>query len=169
MGNSVRTTMQKIVYYFGGSARRRTRETHPADGIVGAGRVGRNSGVCFFKIVLQAETHTKVPKLGSWFSWNQSASEQIPEFTASKMLCEHHLEGRLNDPDKASIKFDDLEQASVAGLYSVTDGLLCWNSNLSLTDKYSTHFHVFLHLKHMFGILTQNNRHKHARYCARFA
>ena len=44
MGNSMRTTMQKIVYYFGGSARRRTRETHPADGIVGAGRVGRGLG-----------------------------------------------------------------------------------------------------------------------------
>lgn len=44
MGNSVRTTMRKIVYYFGGSARRRTRETHPADAIVGAGRVGRGLG-----------------------------------------------------------------------------------------------------------------------------
>jgi hypothetical protein len=44
LGNSVRTTMQKKVYYFGGSARRRTRETHPADAIVGAGRVGRGLG-----------------------------------------------------------------------------------------------------------------------------
>ena len=35
--------MQKV-YFFGGSARRRKRETHPADTIVGAGRVGRGLG-----------------------------------------------------------------------------------------------------------------------------
>jgi hypothetical protein len=36
--------MRKIVDFFGGSARRRTRETHPADAIVGTGRVGRGLG-----------------------------------------------------------------------------------------------------------------------------
>jgi len=36
--------MQKIVYSFGGSARRRKREMHPADAIIGAGDVGRGLG-----------------------------------------------------------------------------------------------------------------------------
>ena len=36
--------MRKILIFFGGSARRRKRETHPADTIVGAGRVGRGLG-----------------------------------------------------------------------------------------------------------------------------
>ena len=40
-GISVRATMQKIVYFFGESAWRRKREIHPADAIIGTGRVGR--------------------------------------------------------------------------------------------------------------------------------
>jgi hypothetical protein len=39
-----RATMRKIVDFFGGSARRRKRETHLADAIVGAGHVGRGRG-----------------------------------------------------------------------------------------------------------------------------
>jgi hypothetical protein len=36
--------MRKIVDFFGGSARTRKRDTHPADAIVGTGRVGRGLG-----------------------------------------------------------------------------------------------------------------------------
>ena len=32
-----------------------------------------------------------LPKMGRWFSWNQVAHEQMPEFWATKMLLEHHL------------------------------------------------------------------------------
>jgi len=37
-------TCRRIVYFSGGSARRRKRKIHPADAIVGAGRVGRGLG-----------------------------------------------------------------------------------------------------------------------------
>ena len=36
--------MRKIVDFFGGSARRQKLDTHPADAIVGPGRVGRGLG-----------------------------------------------------------------------------------------------------------------------------
>ena len=39
--NGARTTVRKIIYFFGGSVRRRKRNIHPADAIVGEGRVGR--------------------------------------------------------------------------------------------------------------------------------
>ena len=38
------TTMRKIVYFSGESARRRKRKIHPANAIVGTGRVGRGRG-----------------------------------------------------------------------------------------------------------------------------
>ena len=44
MGIGTCTTMRKIVDFFGGSARTRKRDTHPADAIVGTGRVGRGLG-----------------------------------------------------------------------------------------------------------------------------
>ena len=44
VGNGARTPMRKIIYSFGGSARRRKHEIHPTDTIVGAGRVGRGLG-----------------------------------------------------------------------------------------------------------------------------
>ena len=34
--------MQKILYFFGGSAQRQKCDTHPADTIIGAGHVGRD-------------------------------------------------------------------------------------------------------------------------------
>ncbi len=39
-----RTTMRKIVYFSDESARRRKREIHPVNAIVGTGRVGRDRG-----------------------------------------------------------------------------------------------------------------------------
>ena len=42
--DSARTTMQKVVYFLGGRARRRKRNIHPADALVGTGRVGRGLG-----------------------------------------------------------------------------------------------------------------------------
>jgi len=44
VGNGACTPMRKIIYSFGGSARRRKHEIHPTDTIVGAGRVGRGLG-----------------------------------------------------------------------------------------------------------------------------
>jgi len=40
----VRTTCHQIVYFSGESARRRKRKIHPANAIVGTGRVGRGRG-----------------------------------------------------------------------------------------------------------------------------
>ena len=40
------------------------------------------------------------PKLGRWFSWNCCAKEHMREFSACKMLFEHHL-GNPMDPDQA--------------------------------------------------------------------
>ena len=40
----VRTMCRQIVYFSGESARRRKREIHPANAIVGTGRVGRGRG-----------------------------------------------------------------------------------------------------------------------------
>ena len=48
-------------------------------------------------------------KLGRWFSWQQCAAEQLPEFFASKMLLEDHC---VNDTDpdetEAATSFDAL-------------------------------------------------------------
>ena len=36
--------MQKVIYFFGGSAWRRKGNVHPADALVGTGHVGRGLG-----------------------------------------------------------------------------------------------------------------------------
>jgi hypothetical protein len=54
-----------------------------------------------------------LPKLGRWFSWNGCAHEQMPEFHATKMLFEHHLDSGQLDPDLADA-FDGLVAAGEA-------------------------------------------------------
>ena len=71
-----------------------------------------------------------LPKLGRWFSWNGCAHEQMPEFHASKMLFEHHLDSGELDPDLADA-FDGLvaagkaptPAAQLAALKNVSGGL----------------------------------------------
>ena len=55
-----------------------------------------------------------LPKMARWLSWNRTARQQIPEFWATKMLFEWHLEGAAKDPDDLSCKFDDLKKAATA-------------------------------------------------------
>jgi len=54
------------------------------------------------------------PKLGRWLSWNNSAHEYMPEFTATKMLFEHHL-GNQPDPDDMSTFNTDRDSIIAAG------------------------------------------------------
>jgi hypothetical protein len=53
-------------------------------------------------------------KLGRWFSWNASASKQLREFYASKMLLEALLDHSVPDPDEDAVAFDNLEAAAQA-------------------------------------------------------
>ena len=56
-------------------------------------------------------------KLGRWFSWNGCAHENMPEFSATNMVLEHHLlqqGGGLEDPDDSRVAFDDLQKAAKA-------------------------------------------------------
>ena len=55
----------------------------------------------------------EIPKPGGWFSWNNAAHENIPEYRASKMLYEHYL-GNVDDPNDSTIDFDCLQKASNA-------------------------------------------------------
>jgi hypothetical protein len=50
-------------------------------------------------------------KMGSWFSWHRGASQQIPEFHATKMLFESHLSADVEDPD-IECDFEDLANVS---------------------------------------------------------
>ena len=52
-------------------------------------------------------------KAGRWFSWNESADENLGEFWPAKMVLEHHL-GDVPDPDAEAIGFDDLVEAAKA-------------------------------------------------------
>ena len=45
-------------------------------------------------------------KLGRWFSWQDAAQEQLPEFFASKMLLEDHVQDTDPDDTEAAINFD---------------------------------------------------------------
>ncbi len=75
----------------------------------------------------------EICKLGRWFSWNQCARQQMPEYHTMKMLLEHHLADQ-QDPDNDATAFDDLlaatraktPAAELAKLKSATGGLgLC--------------------------------------------
>ena len=71
-----------------------------------------------------------LPKLGQWFSWNGCAHEQMKEFSATKMLFEHHLECGELDPDLADA-FNGLvaageaptPAAQLAALKNISGGL----------------------------------------------
>ena len=56
------------------------------------------------------------PKLGSWFAWNRTASSQLPEFDAGKMILEFWLDGRdaPPDPDDSAVQFHELEKLGKA-------------------------------------------------------
>ncbi|CAE8673040.1 unnamed protein product, partial [Polarella glacialis] len=54
------------------------------------------------------------PKLGRWLSWNNSAHEYMSEFSATKMLFEHHL-GEQPDPDEISTFNVDRDSILAAG------------------------------------------------------
>ena len=56
-------------------------------------------------------------KLGRWFSWNQSAKENLPDYFAAKMVIEDYLFGKIagvpsQDPDETCVAFDDLKAAT---------------------------------------------------------
>ena len=53
------------------------------------------------------------PKMGRWFSWNDSCHDQMPEFHATKMLLEHHL-GNATDPDLDVTNTFDIDRAALA-------------------------------------------------------
>ena len=53
------------------------------------------------------------PKMGRWFSWNDSCHAQMPEFYATKMLLEHHLDN-VEDPDLADVNTFDIDRAALA-------------------------------------------------------
>ena len=65
-----------------------------------------------------------VVKMGRWFSWNDCARVQLPEFFIQKMLLEHHLDAgpcasagqdaKIQDPDDGEAAFDDLKGAARA-------------------------------------------------------
>ena len=42
-----------------------------------------------------------LPKLSRWFSWNQSAEENLPQWTSLKLVLGYHFEGQGLDPDEA--------------------------------------------------------------------
>jgi hypothetical protein len=58
----------------------------------------------FDAVALAPSFHDKLglPKLGRWFSWNDSAREHMQEFHALKMLLEHHLGDRCVEPNETS-------------------------------------------------------------------
>ena len=67
---------------------------------------------CTLSLILKSWVqHLETPKLGRWFSWNQSADQQLPEFWASKMVLEWHFGIQLADPDDSAVAFDDLKRA----------------------------------------------------------
>ncbi len=55
------------------------------------------------------------PKMGRWFSWNDSCHAQMPEFYATKMLLEHHL-NNVKDPDLADAHTFDIDRAALAAV-----------------------------------------------------
>ena len=57
--------------------------------------------------------HLETPKLGRWFSWNQSADQQLPEFWASQMVLEWQFGTQVADPNDSAVAFDDLKRAGV--------------------------------------------------------
>ncbi len=69
LGNGARMMMQKIVDVFGGSVRRRKREIHPADVIVGTGRVRRGLGKGGIKWALEnSRTNSYVVSTSTYLS-----------------------------------------------------------------------------------------------------
>ena len=42
-----------------------------------------------------------LPKLSRWFSWNASAEEKLPEWTAMKVILSYHFRSQNLDPDEA--------------------------------------------------------------------
>lgn len=52
----------------------------------------------------------QIPKLGRWFSWNECARDQLPEYHILKMLLEFHLEDATED----SVPFTALKEAAEA-------------------------------------------------------
>ena len=60
---------------------------------------------------------TGVCKLGRWFSWNDCAKEQLPEFWAARMILEHFLAATSTQevlPDPDLVAFDNLEELARA-------------------------------------------------------
>ena len=70
-------------------------------------------------------------KLGRWFSWQDCAHEQLPEFFASKMLLEDHVEDTDPDETDAAITFDAAAAAQPGGKKTAAMGNVqqaqgCW-------------------------------------------
>ena len=55
-----------------------------------------------------------LPNTGSWFAWNRSARNQLPQFFATKALEEFYLDSP-EDPDDELVGFAELDGVTVRG------------------------------------------------------
>ncbi len=80
----------------------------------------------------------EICKLGRWFSWNDCAKQQLPEYWAGKMIYEWFL-ATTQDPDDSPVTFDNLDAAARAKTpYTELRALKQANGGLKLAYRLMT-------------------------------